>query len=71
VETKSNFSLTEKCFLLTNFSNSKQTQKSLENDFQKITFRQTNRALVKFFHNHYETHWTMFNYNFKMLMLKP
>jgi hypothetical protein len=43
----------------------------LENDFQKITFRQTNRALVKFFHNHYETHWTMFNYNFKMLMLKP
>jgi hypothetical protein len=33
LETKLNFSLTEKCFSLTNFSNDKQTHKSLKNNF--------------------------------------
>jgi hypothetical protein len=39
LETKPNFSLTEKCFSLTNFSNDKQTQENLKNDFSKITFK--------------------------------
>jgi hypothetical protein len=33
LKTKPNFPLTEKCFPLTNFSNGKQTQESLESDF--------------------------------------
>jgi hypothetical protein len=33
-----NFSLIAKYFLLTNFSNDKQTQKSLKSDFKKIIF---------------------------------
>jgi len=47
LETKPNFSLTGKCFLLTNFSNDKQTTKSLKSDFPKTTFQETNMALVK------------------------
>jgi hypothetical protein len=39
-----NFSLTGKYFPLTNFSNDKQTQESLENGFLKTTFRKTNTA---------------------------
>jgi hypothetical protein len=46
METKPNFSLTEKCFPLTNFSYGKQTQKSLESGFPETTFRETNMALV-------------------------
>jgi hypothetical protein len=42
LETKPNFSLTGKCFLLTNFFNGKQTQKSLENGFPETSFRETN-----------------------------
>jgi len=45
LETKPNFSLTGKyflltgkCFPLTNFSNDKQTQESLESGFSKTTF---------------------------------
>jgi len=34
-ENQPNFPLTGKCFLLTNFSNSKQTQESLESGFRK------------------------------------
>jgi hypothetical protein len=44
LKTKSNFSLTEKCFLLTNFSNGKQTQENLESDFLETTFQKTNTA---------------------------
>ena len=44
LETKPKFSLTVKYFLLTNFSNDKQTQKSLENGFLKTTFRETNKG---------------------------
>jgi hypothetical protein len=44
LETKSNFSLTGKYFSLTNFSNGKQTQESLESDFPETTFRETNMA---------------------------
>jgi hypothetical protein len=33
LKTKPNFSLTEKCFSLTNFSNDKQILKSLKNNF--------------------------------------
>jgi hypothetical protein len=40
------FSLTEKCFPLTNFPNSKQTQESLKNNFLKTTFQKTNIVLV-------------------------
>jgi hypothetical protein len=46
LKTKLNFSLTEKCFSLTNFSIYKQTQESLENGLQKTIFHKTNRALV-------------------------
>jgi hypothetical protein len=42
METKPNFPLTGKCFPLTNFSNDKQTQKSLESDFSKIIFQKIN-----------------------------
>ena len=42
MKNKSNFFLTEKCFLLTNFSSGKQTQESLENIFQETTFHETN-----------------------------
>jgi hypothetical protein len=41
LETKPNFSLTGKYFLLTNFSNGKQTQ---ESGFPKTTFQETNMA---------------------------
>jgi len=47
LETKPNFSLTGKCFSLTNFSNDKQTQESLESDFPETTFRETNIALER------------------------
>jgi hypothetical protein len=39
LETKPNFSLIGKCFSLTNFSNNKQTQKNLKNNFSKTIFR--------------------------------
>jgi hypothetical protein len=41
LKTKPNFSLTGKCFPLTNFPNDKQTQKSLESDFPETTFWKT------------------------------
>jgi uncharacterized protein YozE (UPF0346 family) len=44
LKTKPNFSLTEKYFPVTNFSNGKQTQESLESDFPETTFRKTNTA---------------------------
>jgi len=47
LKTKPNFPLTGKCFPLTNFSNSKQTQESLESDFPETTFRKTNTAKKK------------------------
>jgi hypothetical protein len=43
------FSLTGKCFLLTNFSNSKQTRESLESGFPETIFRETNMALYLLF----------------------
>jgi hypothetical protein len=46
LETKPNFSLTEKCFPLTNFSNGKQIQESLESGFPETIFRETNIALM-------------------------
>jgi hypothetical protein len=42
LKTKPNFSLTGKCFLLINFFNSKQTQKSLESGFPETSFREIN-----------------------------
>jgi hypothetical protein len=44
LKTKPNFSLTEKCFPLTNFPNGKQTHESLESVFPETTFRKTNTA---------------------------
>jgi hypothetical protein len=44
MKTKPNFSLTGKCFPLTNFSNGKQTQESSENDFPNNIFQKTNTA---------------------------
>jgi hypothetical protein len=44
LKTKLNFPLTGKCFPLTNFSNGKQTQESLESGFRETTFRKTNTA---------------------------
>jgi hypothetical protein len=55
LKTKSNFPLTGKCFpltgkcfLLTTFSNGKQTHESLESDFPETTFQKTNMALTGF-----------------------
>jgi len=45
LETKPNFSLTGKCFPLTNFHNSKQTRESLESGFPESEFRETNMTL--------------------------
>jgi hypothetical protein len=42
LKTKLNFPFTRKCFPLTNFSNGKQTQESLESSFPKTTFQKTN-----------------------------
>jgi len=47
LENKPNFSLTRKCFPLTNFSNGKQTHESLESSFPETTFRKTNTAKRK------------------------
>ena len=47
LETKPNFPLTGKCFPLTNFSNVKQIQESLESGFPESEFRETNIALLK------------------------
>jgi hypothetical protein len=44
LKTKPNFPLTEKCFPLTNFSNCKQTQESLESGFPETTFWKINTA---------------------------
>jgi hypothetical protein len=46
LKTKPNFSLIGKYFPLTNFSNIKQTQESLESDFPKNKFQKTNIALI-------------------------
>jgi len=51
LKTKPNFSLTGKCFPLTNFSNGKQTQESLESNFPESEFQETNIALVGFSDN--------------------
>jgi hypothetical protein len=53
LETKPNFSLTGKCFSLTNFFNGKQTQESLESGFPKSEFQETNMALICTGKNHY------------------
>jgi len=47
LKTKPNFPLTGKCFPLTNFSNGKQTQKSLKSNFPETIFRKTNTAKRK------------------------
>jgi hypothetical protein len=44
LKTKPKFSLTEKCFPLTNFPNGKQTRESLESSFPETTSRETNMA---------------------------
>ena len=46
LKTKPNFSLTGKCFPLTNFPEGKQTQESLESNFLESKFWETNTALV-------------------------
>jgi len=43
--------LTGNCFPLTNFSNGKQTQESLESGLQKTTFWKTNIGFNAFSHN--------------------
>ena len=47
LKTKSNFTLTGKCFPLTNFPEDKQTQESLESGFPESEFRETNTAFNK------------------------
>ena len=47
LKTKLNFPLTGKYFLLTNFSNGKQTQESLESDFPETTFWKTNTTKME------------------------
>jgi hypothetical protein len=49
LKTKLNFSLTAKCFPLTNFPNSKQTQEILESGFPETTFWKTNTTLNRSF----------------------
>jgi hypothetical protein len=40
------FSVDRKVFSLTNFSNGKQTQESLENDFPESKFQETNMTFI-------------------------
>ena len=49
LKTKPNFSLTRKCFPLTNFPEIKQTQESLESGFPESEFQETNTAFMKLF----------------------
>jgi hypothetical protein len=51
------FPLIGKCFSLTNFSNGKQTQESLESGFLETTFRETNAPLVTSQINGTSTYW--------------
>jgi hypothetical protein len=51
LETKLNFSLTGKCFPLTNFSGGKQTHENLKSDFPKSEFQKTNIALKNIIYN--------------------
>ena len=44
LKTKPNFSLTEKCFPLINFSENKQTQENLKNNILENELRETNTA---------------------------
>ena len=44
LKTKPNFSLTEKCFPLTNFSENKKTQENLKNNLSENEFSETNKA---------------------------
>ena len=46
LKTKPNFSLTGKCFPLTNFPEGKQTQESLESGFPESEFWETNTAYI-------------------------
>jgi hypothetical protein len=55
LETKPTFSLTEKCFPLTNFPNGKQTRESLESGFPKSEVRETNMAQEK--HLRHDKHY--------------
>jgi len=48
LKTKPNFSLTGKCFPVTNFPEGKQTQESLESGFPESEFQKTSTALVGF-----------------------
>jgi hypothetical protein len=63
LKTKQNFSLTEKCFPLTNFSNGKQTQESLENSFPEIEFRETNIEKIELY--------TFWSFNFLFFLFGP
>jgi hypothetical protein len=73
LKTKPNFPLTGKCFPLTNFSNSKQTQESLESDFPETTFRKTNTAKKEntFLETkpNFSFDWKVFSVNQKVFML--
>ena len=52
--------MTGKCFPLTNFSNDKQIKKNLKSHFSKITFRETNAALVMLMGAlNLQIHWQM------------
>ena len=73
LKTKLNFPLTEKCFPLTNFSNGKQTQESLESGFPENTFRKHKHSQkekhfpgnqTKFFFD-----WKVFSVDRKVFML--
>jgi hypothetical protein len=62
LKTKLNFPLTGKCFPLTNFSNGKQTQESLEIGFPETTFRKTNTT-----GKHFPGNQTKFFFDWKVL----
>ena len=65
LKTKPNFSLTGKCFPLTNFLEDKQTQESLESDFPENEFRETNGALICFF-----PYTTLFRFKNNVVLVK-
>jgi len=58
--------LTGKCFPLTNFSNGKQTQESLESGFPEITFRKNKHSQKR---KHFSGNQTKFFFDRKVFSL--
>jgi hypothetical protein len=66
LKTKPNFPLIGKCFSLTNFSNGKQTQESLESGFPETTFQKTTHSQKG---KHFPGNQTKFFFDWKVFFV--